>query len=53
MHINPEQKLITYCNACKRAICSIYQEEFHTEHDIDMDIIRKSVSKEKADNFLK
>jgi WD40 repeat protein len=51
--LHQEKKLIAFCNTCKRAICSICKEELHTDHDIDMDIIRKSISKENADNMLK
>ena len=48
-----ENKLIGYCNTCKKAICSICKEELHIDHNIDMDIIRNSFSKEDADNMLK
>ena len=48
-----ENKLIGYCNTCKRAICSICREELHTDHNIDMNIIRNSFSREDADNMLK
>ena len=51
--LHQEKKLIAFCNTCKRAICSICKEELHPDHDIDMDIIRKSISKENADNMLK
>ena len=48
-----ENKLIAYCNTCKRAICTICKDELHIDHNIDMDIIRQSISKENADNMLK
>ena len=48
-----ENKLIAYCNTCKRAICSLCKDELHNEHNIDTDIIRNSISKEDADNMLK
>ena len=51
--LHPENKLIGYCNTCKRAICSICKGELHINHNIDVDIIRKSISKENADNMLK
>ena len=51
--LHQEKKLIAFCTTCKRAICSICKEELHIDHDIDMDIIRKSISKENADNMLK
>lgn len=51
--IHLENKLIGYCNTCKRAICNICKEELHNEHDIDVNIIRNSFSKEDADNMLK
>ena len=50
--LHQEKKLIAYCNTCKRAICSICKEELHVDHDLDMDIIRKSISKENADKML-
>ena len=51
--LHQENKLIGYCNTCKRAICSICKDELHIDHNIDIDIIRKSISKENADNMLK
>ena len=48
-----ENKLIGYCNTCKKAICSICKEELHIDHNIDVDIIRNSFTKEDADNMLK
>ena len=48
-----ENKLIAYCNTCKRAICTICKEELHIDHNIEFDIIRQSISKENADNMLK
>ena len=48
-----ENKLIAYCNTCKRAICTICKDELHINHNIDMDVIRQSISKENADNMLK
>ena len=51
--LHQENKLIGYCNTCKRAICSICKDELHIDHNIDIDIIRKSISKENADNMLR
>ena len=52
-NLHLENKLIAYCNTCKRAICTICKDELHIDHNIDMDIIRQSISKENADNMLK
>ena len=51
--LHTEQKLIAFCKNCKRAICNICKNELHQNHNIDMDIINKSISKEDADNMLK
>ena len=48
-----ENKLIAYCNTCKRAICTICKEELHFGHNIEVDIIRQSISKKNVDNMLK
>ena len=51
--LHQENKLIGYCNTCKRAICSICKDELHIEHNIDMDIVHKSITRENAGNMLK
>ena len=51
--LHQNNKLIGYCNTCKRAICSTCQQELHIDHKINMDAINKSITRENADNMLK
>ena len=50
IHLN--NKLINYCKTCKRAICSACKEEQHNNHDLEIDIIDKPISKEDANILL-
>jgi WD40 repeat protein len=51
--LHQNNKLIGYCDTCKRAICSTCKQELHIGHKINMDTINKSITRENADNMLK
>ncbi len=50
IHLN--NKLVNYCKTCKRAICSQCQQEKHTNHDLEIDVINRPISKEDAHELL-
>ena len=52
-NIHIDNKLISYCKTCRRALCNICKEELHKGHNIDDDDVAKTISKEDADNMLK
>ena len=52
-NIHIDNKLISYCKTCRRALCNICKEELHKGHNIDEDNLNKMISKEDADNMLK
>ena len=52
-NIHLDNKLISYCKTCRRALCKICKEELHKGHNIvDEEEINKIISKEDADKML-
>ena len=50
-NIHPDNKLVSFCKDCHKAICNICKDELHNEHSLENNI-NNNISREDADNML-
>ena len=50
-NLHQDNKLVSFCNDCHKAICNKCKEENHNEHNLE-DNINNNITKEDADNML-